>query len=125
MAVRVLVVDADSDIRRLEQRILQRHGYEVVTAADDADALAAIAQAPLDLLLTDPPLLRRHRADVDALRAARGQSRFAILVSDRADGTPVDVPALRRPFGVDDLVRAVSAMLSGGDPAASLGSNLH
>lgn len=123
MAVGVLVVDADPDIRRLEQRILQRHGYEVVTAANAADALAAIAQTQPHLLLTDPPLVRRHRADLDALRAASGQSRLVLLLSDSADEAVVGIPTLRRPFGVDDLVRAVSVALVGGDPSASLCHN--
>lgn len=35
----VLVVDDDADIREIMQMTLQRHGYDVVVAADGAEAL--------------------------------------------------------------------------------------
>jgi DNA-binding response OmpR family regulator len=107
MVVRVLVVDADPDIRRLEQRILQRHDYAVITAAEDGEALADIAQAPPDLIVTDPPLLQRHGPELAAALTACAPPRPVLLLSANEDEAPAGCSLLRRPFRVDELLRAV------------------
>jgi DNA-binding response OmpR family regulator len=111
MAVRVLVVDADPDIRCLERRILQRHGYEAITAADDAEALADITQAPPDLIVIDPSLLHRCRPALEAALSVCAPPRPALLVSASDDDAPVGCFLLRRPFRVDELLRAVGMAL--------------
>jgi DNA-binding response OmpR family regulator len=111
MAVRVLVVDADPDIRRLERRILQRHGYEVIAAADDAEALTDIVHEPPDLIVTDPPLLHRHGPALAAALAACAPPRPVLLLSASDDETLAGCALLRRPFGMDDLLRAVGTAL--------------
>jgi CheY-like chemotaxis protein len=40
---KILAVDDEPHIRRLVQVNLERHGYEVVTAADGKDALEKVA----------------------------------------------------------------------------------
>ena len=49
----VLVVDDDSQLRRLTAVWLERQGHEVAEAASGKDALARIRQAPFDLVLLD------------------------------------------------------------------------
>lgn len=50
---RVLVVDDAAAIRELERTILEKAGYDVVTAADGREALLRIADRTPDLVLTD------------------------------------------------------------------------
>jgi DNA-binding NtrC family response regulator len=50
---KILVVDDESDIRRLLQEILSEEGYEVEVAADAGQARAARARATHDLVLLD------------------------------------------------------------------------
>jgi len=50
---RVLVVDDESNIRLLLKEILSEEGYEVVTAADAAEARAARKERDFDLILLD------------------------------------------------------------------------
>jgi putative two-component system response regulator len=50
---RVLVVDDDQAIRDLMMRLLGREGYHVTVAPDGPTALAAIADAPPDVILLD------------------------------------------------------------------------
>lgn len=52
---RVLVVDDEENIRIVTQATLEKYGYQVVTAVDGTDALAAYAQAgqDIELVLTD------------------------------------------------------------------------
>jgi two-component system, NtrC family, nitrogen regulation response regulator NtrX len=52
-AGKILVVDDESDIRRLLQEILSEEGYEVEVAADAAQARTARARAQPDLVLLD------------------------------------------------------------------------
>ncbi len=49
----ILVVDDEADIRRLLQEILSEEGYEIVIAADAAEARTAFAEAMPDLVLLD------------------------------------------------------------------------
>ena len=49
----VLVVDDSAMVRELERSILEEAGYRVRTAADGRAALAALADGPADLVVTD------------------------------------------------------------------------
>ena len=50
---RILVVDDTEDIRTLLARVIERAGAKVRTASSAEEALAAIGEAPPDLILTD------------------------------------------------------------------------
>lgn len=50
---KILAVDDEPHIRRLVQVNLERHGYEVVTAADGKDALEKVASEKPDLVVLD------------------------------------------------------------------------
>ncbi len=49
----VLVVEDEAMVRRLARRILERHGYHVIEAANGQEALEQWGQRPIDLLVTD------------------------------------------------------------------------
>ena len=49
----ILVVDDTAVVRELERSILEQAGYRVRTAGDGHQALAALADAPADLVVTD------------------------------------------------------------------------
>jgi DNA-binding NtrC family response regulator len=50
---RILLVDDDPVVRDLESKRLARWGYEVVCAPEAATALALLAQAPVDAVVSD------------------------------------------------------------------------
>jgi CheY-like chemotaxis protein len=50
---KILVVDDDPDFVNLTRRILQRKGYEVLTAASGQQALAVMRKEKPDLVLLD------------------------------------------------------------------------
>jgi two-component system, chemotaxis family, sensor kinase CheA len=67
----VLVVDDTAVVRELERSILEEAGYRVRTAADGRLALAALADAPADLVVTD---LEMPNCDgLELTRAIRAQ----------------------------------------------------
>ena len=77
-ASKILVVDDESDIRRLLQEILTEEGYEVEVAADASQARAARARQAPDLVLLDIWM-----PDTDGITLLREWS------SEPADGCPV------------------------------------
>jgi DNA-binding NtrC family response regulator len=77
-AGKILVVDDESDIRRLLQEILTEEGYEVEVAADAGQARAARARQSPDLVLLDIWM-----PDTDGITLLREWS------SEPTDGCPV------------------------------------
>lgn len=62
-AVRVLYIDDDAGLRRLVQRDLQRHGYEVETAPDGRTGVARVVQGGIDVVALD-----QHMPEQDGLK---------------------------------------------------------
>ena len=67
----ILIVDDSPVSQRLLGYTLQRHGYDIITAGHGGEALERLAEAPVDLVISDLAmpevdgltLLRRIRAD--------------------------------------------------------------
>jgi PAS domain S-box-containing protein len=99
----LLIVDDDERNRDMLGRRMQRAGYDVRLAASGQEALSAIAQTPIDLVLLD--IMMPGMSGIDVLRALRGQPATArlpvVAVSARAQAEDV-VEALDS--GADDYV---------------------
>jgi two-component system cell cycle sensor histidine kinase/response regulator CckA len=116
----VLVVDDDRAICHFASRVLQRAGFDVMTALNPGEALLIAEQqgGDLDLLLTDVvmshmngrELSRRLGEMLPELRVAymSGYTDDILLQNAVAGG---EVQLLRKPFGADALVRTVRAVL--------------
>jgi DNA-binding NtrC family response regulator len=114
----VLFVTASADLRAVAQRVLEREGHEVTTAAHSGHALLAGLECDrIDILISDLKLdgvtgewvadsLRRYHADMRA-----------IFMADT--GTPPRAGVLVRPFISDDLLREIGAIRPVTLPAAS------
>jgi two-component system chemotaxis sensor kinase CheA len=81
----VLVVDDTTVVRELERSILEEAGYRVRTAADGRLALAALADTPADLVVTDVEM-----PNCDGLELTR-----AIRAQPALTGLPVVVVTSR------------------------------
>ena len=110
--VRVLVVDDEPDIRATVSAMLEIEGYAVAEAVNGAEALAAVEADPPDVILLDMrmPVLdgwgfasemrrRGHRIPIVVMTAARDAARWAADIAATA--------FVSKPFGYDDLIRAV------------------
>ena len=117
----ILLVEDEAMIRDVMASVLGDQGYTVLAAADGGQALALAADADrVDLVVTDvqmpqmdgPTLvsrLRRERAGVEVLFMTGYTER-------RLDGAALGDPAprvLRKPFGLQELLDAVTAVLGG------------
>ncbi|HUF75239.1 MAG TPA: response regulator [Longimicrobiales bacterium] len=122
---RILLADDEPKLRDLFARYLTGLGHDVRTAADGNEVMAALAQAPADLLVTDI-----NMPDMDGIE---------ILTALRKNGSPMPVIAisgggyldknlllssaamlgalvtLEKPFTLEELRDAVDGILSGAD----------
>jgi CheY-like chemotaxis protein len=115
---RVLLIDDNASLRALTAMQLSEEGYEVVSAAGGAEALALIERdaRQFDVIVTDfaMPVI----SGLEVIRLARNvRSGWpAVIITGHADAgsiadRPVDVPLLSKPFTTHDLVGAISHTL--------------
>jgi PAS domain S-box-containing protein len=107
---RILLVEDDPGVARLEQLELERAGYTVVTASDAAEALELVAGGQIDLIVLDQQL-PSGKSGLDFFRQIResGHDVPAILVTGLQNENML-VEALRA--GVRDFVPKTPNFLS-------------
>ena len=77
----ILIVDDALTVRELERSILERAGYDVRVAGDGAEALARLAEARVDLVLTDLEMpLMDGFALTEAIRADHRWGNLPVLI---------------------------------------------
>jgi signal transduction histidine kinase/ActR/RegA family two-component response regulator len=114
---RILVAEDDAAVRAGVVHVLEGAGYRVVTATNGAEAVAAVARDPFDLVVLDllmPKLDGQHAyAHIRDLRPRTpclfSTGRASRLPPDLAAGSAVEV--LHKPYEPDDLLRAVRRTL--------------
>jgi two-component system response regulator MprA len=107
--VAILVVDDELDIRESLQELFEDAGFQVVTAADGAEALAVMDGEPpcvviLDLLMpgvTGNQVFDSMRRD-DRLRAVP-----VIIATSDPSRAPRDATVMRKPIDAGRLLDAV------------------
>jgi two-component system cell cycle sensor histidine kinase/response regulator CckA len=124
----VLVVEDEDVLRRVVQRVLERHGYVVHVAPDGIEALQMVRElkGQIDLVLTDVmlpemngPLLARHlaaewpRTKVLFMTGYANDEVFRRGLLD--EGTAL----LRKPFTLEEMAQMVRGALDG-QPAQHL-----
>jgi two-component system response regulator MprA len=121
--MRILVVDDERAVRESIDRALRLEGYEVIQAADGAEALGSVAGQAPDAMVLD---LMMPRVDgLEVCRQLRSEGdRLPILVltardsvSDRVRGLDAGADDyLVKPFALDELLARLRALLrrSGG-----------
>ncbi len=122
MGVQVLVVDDDDGARTAMQRVFEKRGFGVLVARDAADALRVLERThlPVDLLVTDvqmPGML----GDALVARVRESWPELPVLfVSGEPDyATLPELTGgrcrfLLKPFGPEELLQSVAAILSEG-----------
>jgi chemosensory pili system protein ChpA (sensor histidine kinase/response regulator) len=100
---RILLVDDSISVRRFVGQMLEKAGFEVTTAADGADAIARLAAARFDLLITDLEMPRVNGYELidDVRRRPATQTMPVIVLTTRAGDKHV---ALARQLGVEHYV---------------------
>jgi DNA-binding response OmpR family regulator len=111
---RVLVIEDDTGVLQIFERVLTRSGYAVVTAATGERALTLAGRVEIDVILAD--LRLPDMSGVDVIRQVRNQGRSIPSVIVKAHGTiesAVEATKLgadaylHKPVDTADLVTAV------------------
>lgn len=122
----VLVVD-DNDINRyLAVQVLEKGGFRVVQASSGAEALAAVADGPPDVMVLDIQMPGLSGFDVLARIRGSGQAAVAripilaatalAMAEDRERCLRLGANGfLPRPFGMKELVTRVRALAEAPD----------
>jgi two-component system, OmpR family, KDP operon response regulator KdpE len=126
---RVLVVEDDRNIVDLVQANLLVRGFDVVVSRTGQDAVALVASEQPDLVLLD--LMLPLADGFDLCREIRGDSSVGIIVVSARRGEQDKVRALNlgaddyltKPFGVDELLARITALLRRSRPVVALGES--
>jgi DNA-binding response OmpR family regulator len=116
--LRILVVEDDPDIRRLNELVLLDCGYQVDVAPDGAAAWQALQLENYDLMVTDNQMPKM--SGVELLQKLHAASINVPVIM--ATGTPPEEELKRRPwlqikamllkpYTIEELVRAVREVL--------------
>ena len=115
----ILLVDDEATVRRFSSRVLQKHGFEVVTAASGHEALeAAHGRSDIDLLMTDVMMPGMNGCQLAEILLARRPSLRVLFVSGYAEdvlatnvGLMPGTAFLGKPFKPKTLVTKVREVL--------------
>lgn len=91
----ILIVDDEESDRLLQQRILERHGHEVCTAADGVEALSSLGVKDIDLVITDLHMPVIHGLELISVLRDRSPRPTVVVVS----GTGPDQLDIARAVG--------------------------
>lgn len=113
MPTRVLVVDDDWYIVGLLTQIFREEGYLVDSVTDGRSALDRIKRGGIDVVVSD--IMLPGLSGVDLARELQDQHHpvplLLISALPRRDDIPDQVPFLRKPFDVDQLITLVENLL--------------
>ena len=114
--VKVMVIDDSRTIRRTAETLLQKEGYQVISATDGFEALSMIADNKPDLIFLDVMMPRLDGYQTCALLKHHQVFRHTPVVMlsskdglfDRARGRVVGSDDyLTKPFTRDELLRVI------------------
>jgi DNA-binding response OmpR family regulator len=127
-AQRVLVVDDEKPWRDVLEYTLSEDGFEVLTAADGNEALDLAKDMRFDLVITDMIMPRKEGIEtIMELRALTPGIKIIAMSGGVSGGTGDFLPlaktlgaatVLRKPFGRQQFVDAVHAILPAARPLA-------
>jgi two-component system response regulator AtoC len=118
MMERVLIVDDEEQMRELLAKVLEKNGYQVMTAGDGGQALTLLEKEPMDLVVTD---VRMPGLDgMEALKAIKELNPEIVVIIMTAFGS-IDqaVQAVKegaydyinKPFKIDEMLLTIKKAL--------------
>jgi signal transduction histidine kinase/ActR/RegA family two-component response regulator len=115
---RILFVDDTDDVRAVGVAMLEEAGYDVTSARDGVEAAEIVRDSPpFDLVVTDVVMPRMGGAELSEWLASHAPGvPVLICTAYRPDEAATRLesarlPILRKPYGADELLHAVRALL--------------
>lgn len=129
MSTKILLVEDDFSLRDIYSARFMAEGYEVVTASDGEEALAAAVREKPSLIVLDVMMPKISGFDVlDILRSTTETASVKVIMmtalsqdSDRARGEALGISKylVKSQVTLEDVVTAVKAALTAPNPAPS------
>ena len=121
---RILIVEDNSDLRRMFKTALSLAGFHVDEAADGLEALRVVEERRPDLVVLDLVLRALDGLSVQqelAARTATANIPIVIVTGSTIDTDNVEVACvLRKPVMPDELIRTVRQCLRDGAAAGAI-----
>jgi PAS domain S-box-containing protein len=118
----ILVVEDEELLRRTARRVLEKHGYQVITADDGAQALAILRERGREVDLVFSDLVMPNVNGTELFRQAAfipGTWRFLYASgygrgeTEMSAGIPADIPFIKKPWTLNELLGGVRGTLGG------------
>ncbi len=133
MATRILVINDDESILELFNLILEGEGFEVCASVEAIESVAEVERLHPDLVILDLKLGMQQEGWVmmQKIRMYPPTQHIPMILCTAAlnevreqEGTLQDkgIPVVYKPFGVDELLKAVQTALSSDDDSHSIKS---
>ena len=122
MAKNILVVDDEPNIVLSLEFLMKQSGFEVRTASDGEQALAAVAESPPDLILLDVNMPRRNGYEVCEEIRSRDEWNNVRIIMLTAKGRDIEREKglalgaddyITKPFATQEVVKKVKEFLGG------------
>ena len=116
----ILVIDDTDAVRGLFRTIIERAGHEVIEAGSGHEGIRLFKESPTDAVITDMHMRDGNGLEViRELRVARPHVRILAVSGAEGEDRMLSVAKLLgadgillKPFGVQDVVKALSAVLN-------------
>lgn len=116
MAKKILVVDDEPDIRSSVKTILEKEGYEVITAINGDDCLKKLEKVKPDLILLD--IMMPGTPVREVVKKIKGTKIAFLSVVRTSDaerekllGQKNIVDFIQKPFDIKDLIKRVKKIV--------------
>ena len=103
----VLFVSHDADLRAAAQRVLERAGFRVATAAHADHATLVCAYGPVDVVVIENKMPEGPGRTIAAQLHRYCPGLAVVVMCDQQVAIPPDETAVVRPFTAEDLTDAV------------------
>jgi DNA-binding response OmpR family regulator len=119
---RILIIDDEAMIRNLLVNILEREGYETMTASDGRDGIRIFRKSPADLIITD--IIMPEKEGIETIMELRRDFRDVKVIA-MSGGGKVDpetylqiaktvgaIETIAKPFNRKELLKTVQGLLA-------------
>ena len=121
---RILIVEDNTELRRMFRTVLSMAGYSVEEAGDGVEALHLVENRLPDLIVLDLVLRALDGLSVQQELASRAITRkipIVVVTGSTIDTGSLEVACvLRKPVMPDDLLKTVKHCLASGAPASGV-----
>lgn len=117
----ILVVDDDSSMRRLFAYLLEKAGFQVVTAEDGEEGLAKVESEKPHVIITD--LMMANKDGFELCRDIRGRKEYdhvsIIVITARDQSSDIEAllaagvnHVMKKPFNPQELIKTVRDLIA-------------